>query len=68
MRALDTCGRISINDLNPTWILETMPIGRVMEDMVYLPNADFLIIYGAGAGTADLELDRDSVLNPVITI
>lgn len=66
MRALDTCGRININDPNPTWILETMPMDRVMGDMVYLPNADLLIINGAGAGTADLELGRDPVLNPVI--
>ncbi|KAL4584287.1 hypothetical protein LXL04_008883 [Taraxacum kok-saghyz] len=31
--ALDTCGRIKISDANPQWIMETMPMARVMGDM-----------------------------------
>ncbi|XP_057766067.1 aldehyde oxidase GLOX-like [Salvia miltiorrhiza] len=64
--ALDTCGRIRINDPNPQWAMETMPGPRVMGDMVLLPNGDVLIINGAGSGTAGWELGRDPVLAPVI--
>ncbi|XP_042060866.1 aldehyde oxidase GLOX-like [Salvia splendens] len=64
--ALDTCGRIRINDQNPQWAMETMPGPRVMGDMVLLPNGDVLIINGAGSGTAGWELSRDPVLAPVI--
>ncbi|XP_021743512.1 aldehyde oxidase GLOX-like [Chenopodium quinoa] len=64
--ALNTCARIKINDPNPTWAIETMPMARVMSDMVILPNEDILLINGAGSGSAGWELGRDPVLNPVI--
>ncbi|XP_047975573.1 aldehyde oxidase GLOX-like [Salvia hispanica] len=64
--ALDTCGRIRINEQNPEWAMETMPGPRVMGDMVLLPNGDVLIINGAASGTAGWELSRDPVLAPVI--
>ncbi|KAL0438459.1 UNVERIFIED_CONTAM: Aldehyde oxidase GLOX1 [Sesamum latifolium] len=64
--ALNTCGRIRINDLNPQWVMETMPMGRVMSDMVLLPNGEVLIINGAGSGTAGWELGRSPLLAPVI--
>ncbi|XP_073295929.1 aldehyde oxidase GLOX1-like [Primulina huaijiensis] len=64
--ALNTCGRIRINDPNPQWVMETMPMGRVMGDMVLLPNGNVLIINGAASGTAGWELGRNPVLNPVI--
>ncbi|RAL40443.1 hypothetical protein DM860_006513 [Cuscuta australis] len=66
VRALDTCARITITDPNPHWIIEVMPFPRVMGDMVTLPNAEVLIINGAGAGTAGWELGRNPVLNPVL--
>ncbi|XP_073036164.1 aldehyde oxidase GLOX1-like [Primulina eburnea] len=64
--ALNTCGRIRIDDPNPQWVMETMPMGRVMGDMVLLPNGNVLIINGAASGTAGWDLGRDPVLNPVI--
>ncbi|PIN04262.1 Galactose oxidase [Handroanthus impetiginosus] len=64
--ALNTCGRIRINDLNPQWVMETMTSGRVMGDMVMLPNGDVLIINGAGSGTAGWELGRNPILSPVL--
>ncbi|KAM3341710.1 aldehyde oxidase GLOX1-like [Capsicum galapagoense] len=64
--ALNTCGRITITDPNPKWIMETMPLARTMGDMVILPNSDVLIVNGAGAGTAGWELGRSPVLSPVI--
>ncbi|KAI3686627.1 hypothetical protein L1987_80307 [Smallanthus sonchifolius] len=64
--ALNSCGRIKISDPNPQWVMETMPLGRVMGDMVLLPNADVLIINGGSRGTAGWEYGRDPVLKPVI--
>nr|GEX82204.1 hypothetical protein [Tanacetum cinerariifolium] len=64
-RALDTCGRIKISDPNPQWVMETMPMARVMGDMLLLPNGHILIINGASAGVAGWELGRNPVLSPV---
>ncbi|CAI9265842.1 unnamed protein product [Lactuca saligna] len=64
--ALDTCGRIKISDPNPQWVMETMPMARVMGDMLLLPNGHVLIINGASAGVAGWELGRNPVLSPVI--
>ncbi|GAV79339.1 Glyoxal_oxid_N domain-containing protein/DUF1929 domain-containing protein [Cephalotus follicularis] len=64
--ALNTCGRIKITDPNPQWIMETMPQGRVMGDMILLPNGNVLVVNGAGAGTAGWEYGRNPVLNPVL--
>ncbi|KAH6756791.1 glyoxal oxidase-related protein [Perilla frutescens var. hirtella] len=64
--ALNTCGRIRITDSNPQWVMETMPSGRVMGDMLLLPNGNVLIINGASSGTAGWELGRSPVLSPVI--
>ncbi|KAK8648940.1 hypothetical protein V6N13_129682 [Hibiscus sabdariffa] len=66
IKALDNCARISINDPNPQWVLETMPLARVMGDMILLPNGNVLLINGPGSGTAGWELGRNPVLNPVL--
>lgn len=65
-KALDTCGRIKISDPDPQWVMETMPLARVMGDMLLLPNGDVLIINGASAGVAGWEVGRDPVLSPVV--
>ncbi|TYH72880.1 hypothetical protein ES332_D05G286900v1 [Gossypium tomentosum] len=62
--ALNTCVRIKITDPNPQWVMETMPLARVMGDMILLPNGNVLLINGAGSGTAGWELGRNPVLNP----
>ncbi|KAK7351741.1 hypothetical protein VNO77_11404 [Canavalia gladiata] len=62
LEALDTCARIKITDPNAQWELENMPNGRVMNDMVMLPNGDVLLINGARSGVAGW----DSALNPVL--
>ncbi|WOL09236.1 aldehyde oxidase GLOX-like [Canna indica] len=64
--ALDTCGRITITDEAPAWSMETMPVARVMGDMVLLPGGDVLLINGAAAGTAGWEFGREPVLTPVL--
>ncbi|XP_062098521.1 aldehyde oxidase GLOX-like [Humulus lupulus] len=64
--ALKSCARIKITDPNPTWVMEDMPIARVMGDMVLLPNGNVLIINGGSSGTAGWEFGRDPVLSPVV--
>ncbi|KAK4794630.1 hypothetical protein SAY86_012624 [Trapa natans] len=64
--ALDTCGRIKINDVNPQWVMETMPQRRVMCDMLLLPNGDVIIINGGKSGTAGWEYGREPALSPII--
>ncbi|XP_074309773.1 aldehyde oxidase GLOX-like [Silene latifolia] len=61
-----TCGRMVITDPNPHWMMEEMPMSRVMPDMVMLPTGDILIINGAGNGTAGWENADNPVLNPVL--
>ncbi|MFQ6661707.1 hypothetical protein Gotur_029769 [Gossypium turneri] len=66
MAALNTCARIKITDPNPEWVMETMPLARVMGDMILLPNGNILLINGADSGTAGWEQARDPVLSPVL--
>ncbi|CAM8998679.1 unnamed protein product [Rhodiola kirilowii] len=66
VKALDTCGRIRITDPDPKWMMERMPMGRVMGDMTLLPNGNVLIINGARSGTAGWEFGRDPAFEPVI--
>ncbi|KAG9442904.1 hypothetical protein H6P81_018758 [Aristolochia fimbriata] len=64
--ALATCGRIRITDASPMWSVETMPIPRVMGDMVLLPDGSVLVVNGAKQGTAGWELGRNPATSPVI--
>ncbi|MBA0565798.1 hypothetical protein Golob_010655 [Gossypium lobatum] len=66
IRALKTCARITITDPNPKWVMETMPLARVMGDMILLPNGKVLLINGAGSGSAGWELGQNPVLSPVL--
>ncbi|KAK7390477.1 hypothetical protein VNO78_25783 [Psophocarpus tetragonolobus] len=75
MRSTDTpahgsCGRILAygGDENgkEKWEMEDMPFGRIMGDMVMLPNGDVLIINGAMSGTQGFEMASNPCLNPVL--
>jgi hypothetical protein len=57
-RALSTCGRLNVSDENPNWVVEEMPIARVMGDMLVLPNGDVIIINGAGVALLDGNVGR----------
>ncbi|CAN8241459.1 unnamed protein product [Cochlearia groenlandica] len=65
-RATSTCGRLKLTGPDPSWEMETMPLPRVMGDMLLLPTGDVIIINGASAGTAGWEYARDPVTRPVI--
>ncbi|KAJ8441305.1 hypothetical protein Cgig2_024817 [Carnegiea gigantea] len=64
--AARTCGRMKITAPQPQWIMEVMPMPRVMPDMVMLPTGDVLIINGAANGTAGWENADNPVLHPVL--
>ncbi|XP_042510708.1 aldehyde oxidase GLOX [Macadamia integrifolia] len=64
--ASSTCGRLKVTDPNPVWVMEKMPMGRVMPDMLLLPTGDVLILNGAANGTAGWEDAINPVLNPVL--
>ncbi|KAG8383119.1 hypothetical protein BUALT_Bualt05G0151600 [Buddleja alternifolia] len=61
-----SCGRILVFDPDPKWVMEDMPMGRVMSDMILLPTGDVIIMNGATKGTAGWECAVDPVLNPVM--
>ncbi|KAK4479756.1 hypothetical protein RD792_015291 [Penstemon davidsonii] len=45
--ASKTCGRLRVTDLDPKWVMEEMPSGRVMPDMLLLPTGAVIILNGA---------------------
>lgn len=61
-----SCGRIRVTDPDPKWVMEVMPIPRVMSDMIILPTGDVLIINGAKNGTAGWENAVNPVFHPVL--
>ncbi|KAL5837871.1 hypothetical protein ACOSQ3_015040 [Xanthoceras sorbifolium] len=65
-RSLSTCGRLVVGHADPSWLMEDMPLPRVMGDMLILPTGDVIIINGAESGTAGWELGRDPVTRPII--
>ncbi|KAM6570939.1 hypothetical protein CsatA_015019 [Cannabis sativa] len=66
LQAARSCGRLKVTDPNPEWVMEDMPMPRVMPDMILLPTGDVIIINGAGNGTAGWNDAVNPVLNPVL--
>nr|YP_006291859.1 orf54 [Daucus carota subsp. sativus]AEY81198.1 orf54 [Daucus carota subsp. sativus] len=67
--ASNSCGRLKVSDPDPKWVMEEMPMGRVMPDMLLVPTGDVVILNGAGRGTAGWERADDpkkrfTVMNP----
>ncbi|PHT47983.1 hypothetical protein CQW23_12191 [Capsicum baccatum] len=65
-RASNTCGRMKLTDPDPQWVMEEMPLGRIMPDMLLLPTGDVIILNGAANGAAGWENAVDPVLNPIL--
>ncbi|KAL6983544.1 (methyl)glyoxal oxidase [Sarracenia purpurea var. burkii] len=68
VEASKTCGRLKLTDPEPHWVMEDMPMGRIMSDMLLLPCGDVLIINGASNGTAGWDDAVGAVLNPLLYI
>lgn len=66
VEASRSCGRIRATDPEPEWVMEVMPIPRVMPDMLILPTGDVIILNGASNGTAGWENAANPALNPVL--
>ncbi|KAJ3901668.1 glyoxal oxidase precursor [Lentinula edodes] len=72
--ASDQCTRITLTPegIEKGWIIERMPEGRMMPEMVLLPNGQVLITNGAGTGYAAVASVGDPIGNsnadhPVLT-
>ncbi|KAF5352137.1 hypothetical protein D9758_009230 [Tetrapyrgos nigripes] len=72
--ASDQCSRIVLTPegIDQGWIVETMPEGRIMPEMILMPNGQVLIINGgstgyAAAGTVRDPVGRSNADNPVFT-
>ncbi|KAI9111741.1 hypothetical protein K1719_017431 [Acacia pycnantha] len=61
-----SCGRIRVTDPNPQWVMEVMPIPRVMPDMLILPTGNVIILNGARNGTGGWENAVNPALHPVL--
>ncbi|KAK7467493.1 hypothetical protein VKT23_004547 [Stygiomarasmius scandens] len=61
--ASDQCSRITLTKegIAKGWEVETMPEGRMMPEMILMPNGQVLIINGAGSGYAALHIVKDPV-------
>lgn len=63
--ASDQCSRIVLTEagIKRGWIVERMLEGRMMPELVHLPNGQVLIINGARTGTAAIGTVKDPVGN-----
>ncbi|KAG0220819.1 glyoxal oxidase N-terminus-domain-containing protein [Mortierella sp. GBAus27b] len=61
----EQCGRIKPLSQNPEWIMEDMPLGRMMPDLVMVPDGSVLIFNGANKGAAGYGRATEPVLYPV---
>ncbi|CAI0545082.1 unnamed protein product [Linum tenue] len=66
VEASRTCGRMTVSDPNPQWVMEQMPGPRLMSDMILLPTGDIILINGAARGSAGWNNARDPVYNPFL--
>ncbi|XP_019151722.1 PREDICTED: aldehyde oxidase GLOX1-like [Ipomoea nil] len=64
--ALKDCGRIVANQEGAKWEIEEMPSGRVMGDMLILPDGNVLIINGAKTGTSGWDGAEEPNFTPVL--
>lgn len=63
--ASTNCGRINPTAGNARWVMENMPMRRVMGDMVSMPTGEILIINGAANGYQGWGTASNPVLQPV---
>lgn len=64
--ASKSCGRMEVTSPTPQWLMEDMPVGRTMGDMILLPTGDVLIINGAKAGAQGWGIARDPAFQPCL--
>ncbi|KAF8924633.1 hypothetical protein BGZ58_001590, partial [Dissophora ornata] len=65
-KALQTCGRINLNDVDPQWEMDEMPTPRLMGDALILADGKIMILNGCQAGYAGFHHGKDPVYTPTI--
>ncbi|KAK9454811.1 glyoxal oxidase N-terminus-domain-containing protein [Dipodascopsis uninucleata] len=61
-----SCGRIQVEDDDPTWELEAMPIGRDMVEGILLPDGKAVWLNGGNIGSQGFNLSRDPVYESLL--
>ncbi|KAL6845404.1 hypothetical protein ACP4OV_024899 [Aristida adscensionis] len=64
--ALRDCARINPAKPEPRWLIDLMPVARVMGDMLILPTGDLLMLNGAAKGCSGWGFGRQPVLTPLM--
>ncbi|KAF9113460.1 hypothetical protein BGX27_001524 [Mortierella sp. AM989] len=65
-KALQTCGRINLNDADPQWEMDEMPSPRLMGDAVIVADGKIMLLNGCQTGYAGFRHGNDPVFTPVI--
>ncbi|KAJ4700004.1 Glyoxal oxidase-related protein [Melia azedarach] len=68
VRALSTCGRLMVSHANPSWMMEEMPLPRVMGDMIFLPTGDVIIIKRRRKGNGRMGIGPGPMTRPIIYV
>ncbi|KAJ7943533.1 galactose oxidase [Quillaja saponaria] len=66
LQASRSCGRLKLTDPAAKWVMEEMPMPRVISDMLILPDGDIIMINGAMNGTAGWEDATNPAYNPIL--
>ncbi|KAI7825370.1 glyoxal oxidase N-terminus-domain-containing protein [Gamsiella multidivaricata] len=65
-KALQSCGRINLNDVDPQWEMDEMPTPRLMGDAIILADGKVMMLNGCKTGYAGFRHGNDPVFTPVI--
>lgn len=65
-RAIQSCGRINLNDADPQWEMDQMPTPRLMSDAVILADGKIMLLNGAQVGYAGFLRASDPIYTPVV--
>ncbi|KAF9306675.1 hypothetical protein BGZ74_004373 [Mortierella antarctica] len=65
-RAIQSCGRINLNDTDPQWEMDQMPTPRLMSDAVILADGKIMLLNGAQVGYAGFLRASDPIYTPVV--
>ncbi|KAI1317399.1 hypothetical protein EDD11_008463 [Mortierella claussenii] len=65
-KALQSCGRINLNAVDPQWEMDQMPSPRLMGDAVILADGKVMLLNGCKTGYAGFRHGNDPVFTPVI--
>ncbi|KAF9320719.1 hypothetical protein BG003_005170 [Podila horticola] len=65
-KAIQSCGRINLNDADPQWEMDQMPTPRLMSDAVILADGKIMLLNGAQVGYAGFLRASEPIYTPVV--